>query len=170
MTPKPNVAFDLEDFSTKGFDRGASSLKLALWIVCSSLLFKPWYSTSPMRRGLLRLFGASIGRGVVIRKDVQVHFPWKLTVGDFSWIGDEARILNLESVVIGSHTCISQQAFLCTGSHDRKARDFKYMNLPILVGSHCWIALRAVILPGVTIRDCQFVPPGEVIWPERSQI
>jgi putative colanic acid biosynthesis acetyltransferase WcaF len=88
---------------------------------------------------------------VLIRHDVRIHWPWKLSVGSDSWIGERAWILNLEPVTIGSNVCISQEAMLCTGSHDRHSATFEFDNAPIVVGDGAWIALRATVLRGVTI-------------------
>ena len=71
---------------------------------------------------LLRAFGADVGRRVLIRHGVRVQWPWKLSVADDVWIGEDAWIINLEPVVIGSDVCVSQGAMLCTGSFTNGAR------------------------------------------------
>ncbi len=101
----------------------------------------------------LRLFGARIGTGVLIRHQVKIHWPWKLDVGDNSWIGEEVWILNLEHVTIGSNTCISQGVLLCTGSHDRRSPTFEFDNGPITIGDSVWVAARATVLRGTRIGD-----------------
>ncbi|WP_241988658.1 putative colanic acid biosynthesis acetyltransferase [Cryobacterium breve] len=100
---------------------------------------------------LLRLFGATVGDNVLIRHRVRIHWPWKLVVGDNSWIGEEVWILNLEPVVIGSDVCISQGVLLCTGSHDRTSQTFEFDNAPIVVEDGAWIAARATVLRGSRI-------------------
>ena len=92
---------------------------------------------------------------MLIRHDVKIHWPWKLTVGDNSWIGEGVWILNLEPVTIGSDVCISQEVLLCTGSHDRRSPTFEFDNAPISIGDGSWVATRATVLRGVTIgKDC----------------
>jgi putative colanic acid biosynthesis acetyltransferase WcaF len=97
------------------------------------------------------MFGATIGDGVVVRHRVRIHWPWKLTVGDHSWIGEDVWILNLERVRIGSNVCVSQGVLLCTGSHDRRSPTFEYDNAPIVVEDGAWVAARATVLRGVTV-------------------
>lgn len=117
-----------------------------------SLLFAPWFPVpSPLKVSALRIFGARIGRGVVIRSRVNVTFPWRLEIGDYVWIGDEVLILSLAKVAIGSHCCISQRAFLCTGSHDFGKETFDLIVRPIEIGDGCWIGAGAFVGPGANI-------------------
>ena len=108
----------LDRFNNSDFERGASRLKEGCWWIVRSLLFAPWFPLpSSLKVTTLRLFGARVGEGVVIRSRVNITFPWKLSIGNHVWIGDEVMILSLAPVVIASHVCISQRAFLCTGFH-----------------------------------------------------
>ena len=116
-----------------------------------------------MKRGLLRVFGARIGRGVVIKPRVNVHFPWKLEIGDHAWIGEEVFILNLEPVTIGMHCCISQRAFLCTGNHDYRAEDMRYRNRPIFIADGGWVGAQVFIGPGVIIGRETVITAGSVV-------
>src|SRR5437667_11816522 len=89
--------------------------------------------------------GTKIGRGVVIRANVNISFPWRLTVGDHVWIGEDAGILSLAQVTLESNVCISQRAYLCTGSHDYRRDDFRLVTRPITIRDGSWIAAMAVI-------------------------
>jgi putative colanic acid biosynthesis acetyltransferase WcaF len=148
--PPPNV--DLSTYQTSGFDRGAGPLKEALWILASFLLFRHCpLSLSWLKCLVLRLFGASIGSHVVIKPDVRITFPWKLSIGDHVWIGEEAWLLNLAPIRIENHVCVSQRAFLCTGSHDYKAQGFDLIVGPIVVESGAWVCAGAWVGPGVRV-------------------
>jgi putative colanic acid biosynthesis acetyltransferase WcaF len=154
----------LDTYNNSSFDRGASSLKEALWWSVRSLLFAPWFPVpSILKVVALRLFGATVGRGVVIRSRVNVTFPWRLTVGDHVWIGEEVLIQTLAPVTIGSHVCISQRAFLCTGSHDHASEGFDLLTAPISVEDGVWIAAGAFIAPGVTIARGGLCCAGAVV-------
>ena len=144
---------DLSKFSGKGYERGRSVVWQFAWMAVQSLLFKRWWTPASVRVTILRLFGAEIGEDVSIRHDVTIHWPWKLAVGDHTWIGVGAWILNLEPVRIGSNTCISQQVLLCTGSHQQSSPSFEFDNGPIEIGDGVWVAARATVLRGVTIAD-----------------
>lgn len=142
----------LDRFDNSNFDRGASWLKEVLWCVVRSMLFAPWFPVpSVIKVVALRVFGAKVGRGVVIRSRVNVTFPWRVAIGDHVWIGDEVMILSLAQVTIASHVCISQRAFLCTGSHCFQSESFDLVTKPIVIESGCWIAANVFIAPGVTL-------------------
>lgn len=142
---------DLAGFRGTGYDRGRNILWQIAWQFISGLIVVRWWCPTRARATILRGFGAQIGANVVIRQRVRIHWPWKLSVGDNSWIGDSAWILNLEPVTIGSDVCISQEVLLCTGSHDRRSPTFEFDNGPIVIGDGAWIAARATVLRGSTI-------------------
>ncbi len=141
----------LAGFSGAGYDKGRGPAWQIAWQVVSGLLVVRWWCPSRLRNAVLRAFGAELGEGVLIRHQVRIHWPWKLTVGDHSWIGEQAWLLNLEPIVIGHDVCVSQGVLLCTGSHDRRSPTFEFDNAPIVVEDGAWIAARATVLRGVTV-------------------
>ncbi len=154
----------LDQFKNSEFERGASTLKEALWWMVRSLLFAPWYPIpSGLKVEMLRLFGAKVGEGVVIRSRVNITFPWKLSIGDHVWIGDEVMILSLAPVMIASHVCISQRAFLCTGSHRFHSEGFDLITKPIVIEEGCWVAANVFVGPGVTLRSGSMCCAGAVV-------
>jgi putative colanic acid biosynthesis acetyltransferase WcaF len=145
-------AWRLADFTGAGYDKGRPKAIQALWLAMSGVIMHWWFPTKA-RVVVLRAFGAQIGDGVLIRHRVRIHWPWKLSVGPDTWIGEGTWILNLEPVTIGSNVCVSQDVFLCTGSHDRRSPSFEFDNAPIAIGDGAWVAARATLLRGVTIGD-----------------
>jgi putative colanic acid biosynthesis acetyltransferase WcaF len=133
----------------------------ATWILASALVTS-WIPGSAWRRWVLRLFGARIGREVVIKPGVHVKFPWRLSVGDHSWLGENVWIDNVGDVAIGSNVCISQGAYLCTGSHDWSHANFALIVRPITVGDGAWIAARSVVGPGVAVGEGAVLALGAV--------
>jgi putative colanic acid biosynthesis acetyltransferase WcaF len=143
---------DLSKFKVPRGFRGRPAWFVQLWWIVEALLFHP----SPQvmfgwRRFLLRTFGARIGKGVLIRPTVSVTYPWKLTIGDFSWVGDHATLYTLGEITIGDNAVISQHAYLCTGSHDYTRPTFDQFAKSIHVESETWIATNVFVGPGVTI-------------------
>lgn len=132
--------------------RGRSGFVCQLWWVVQACLF----STSPQflygwRRFLLRIFGAKIGKGVIIRPSVRVTYPWKVSIGDYVWIGDQVELYSLGDIKIGSHTVVSQRSYLCTGTHDPACRSFRIYALPIVLEEGVWLATDVFVAPGVTV-------------------
>jgi len=154
----------LDRYPAKSFDRGAPLWKEALWILVSCLWFEtPFPFPSSWRRFWLRRFGAQVGRGVVIRSKVRITMPWRLSIGDYSWIGEETQLLTLARIDIGSHVCISQRAFLCTGSHDFRSLTFDLITRPIRIGNEAWIAAQSFVGPGVEIGRGTVVCAGSIV-------
>lgn len=145
------MTVDLSSYSSAHFDRGASRLREAIWLLTSLVLFRLCpFSFSALKCLVLRAFGAQVGAGVTIKPQVKITFPWKLTVGDHVWLGEECWLLNLERISIGNNVSISQRAFLCTGSHNYKLRTFDLMVKPITIADGVWIGASAWVGPGVT--------------------
>ena len=154
---------DLAAYSADGFERGRPRLVEAAWLLLQAMFFGSWLPGSRWRAGLLRLFGARIGRGVVLKPAIQVKFPWRLSIGDHSWIGERAWLDNLTEIRIGSYCCISQGAYLCTGNHDWTDPAFKLVAKPIVMCDGAWVAARAIICPGVTLGECSVAAVGSVV-------
>jgi len=155
---------DLARFTTGSFDRGAGVVKEGLWLVVSLILFRLCpFSFSALKRAVLRAFGADIGRNVTIKPRVNITFPWKLSVGDHVWLGEECWLLNLERIIIGSHVCISQRAFLCTGSHDYKRTTFNLIAKPIAVEDGAWLGAGCWVGPGVKVGSHAVLSAGSVM-------
>lgn len=143
---------DLSKFRVPPGFRGRSGFIVLLWQVTQATLFA--MSPQPLygwRRMLLRLFGASVGDRVLVRPTARITFPWKIEIGEYSWIGDHAELYSLDRIRIGRHTVVSQRSYLCTASHDEKDIAFSYKTGAIELQDQVWIASDVFIAPGVTI-------------------
>ena len=135
---------------------------MGIWLCSQFIIFKFTILPSFVRPQILRVFGASIGSGVLIRRGVRVHFPWNLEIGDDCWIGEEVWFINHEKVIIGSDVCISQRSIICSGSHDYRSASLEYKHKPVEIKDGAWVCLDAKVLPGVTIGVCSVVSAGEI--------
>jgi len=130
---------------------GAGKLKQLCWYFTNILFFKNSFNiSSGLKVFLLKLFGADIGNGVVIKPAVNIKYPWKLKVGRYSWIGEEVWIDNLSDVIIGESVTLSQAGMILTGSHDHTKETFDFISLPVVLEDGVWIGARAVVYGGVT--------------------
>ncbi|WP_458791100.1 WcaF family extracellular polysaccharide biosynthesis acetyltransferase [Yoonia sp. MH D7] len=141
----------LDSYTNPEFSRGASKLTELAWIILGGMAVASWVPGSAWRIALLRIFGAQIGKGVVIKPRVIIKFPWKQIIGDHAWIGEAVWIDNLAPVTIGAHCCISQGAYLCTGSHDWTSPTFNLIVKPVTIGDSAWIGAQVKIAPDTTI-------------------
>lgn len=153
----------LVDFKGFQFDKGASKRKQALWYFVNALFVRAsWNPFMGIKIFLLRLFGAKIGKGLIIKNNVTVKSPWNLIVGDYCWIGENVWIDNLDRVVIGSNVCISQGAMLLTGNHDYTVSNMPYRNAPINIVDGAWIGAKTVVCPGVVVHGNAILTVGSV--------
>jgi putative colanic acid biosynthesis acetyltransferase WcaF len=155
---------DLASFSNDEYDPGGGALGRVIWYFTSLLLFESgWLPLRGIKGPLLRLFGARIGRGVVIKPNVRIKYPWRLSIGDHCWIGQGVWFDNLANIEIGSHVCVSQGSYFCTGSHDYRRRSFDLVVERISLGNGAWIGARSLVFGGVTIGANALVAGGSVV-------
>lgn len=155
---------ELSKFNNDTFSRGSSAWKELLWRMLQQGFFHlEWIKAYGLKNRILGLLGARIGRCVIFKPKAKITFPWKLEVGENSWIGEEVWLLNLASIQIGSNVCISQRAFLCTGSHDWSKESFDLIAKPIVIKDSAWICADVFIGPGVTIGENAVVTAGSVV-------
>lgn len=143
---------DLRRYDQSWFDRGRPGWYILLWWLVQAIAFPLTpHSFHLARIFLLRRFGARIGQGVSIRPTARFTYPWKIQIGDYSWIGDDVVLYSLDKITIGKHCIISQKSYLCTGSHDLCDPAFGLKTGAIAIGNGAWVAADCFIAPGVQI-------------------
>ena len=100
---------------------------------------------------MLRLFGASVGPRCRIRRTARFYYPWNVSIGTMCTIGDEAELYSLGKITIGDGAMVSQQAYICAGTHDYTDVALPVVPLPIEIGPEAWICARAFVGPGVKV-------------------
>lgn len=142
---------------------GRSKAVVYAWAVAERLFVtNSWQISSGLRVKVLRMFGATIGSGVVFRPRTRVSFPWRLTIGDNAWIGEGVWFHNQDQITVGHDAVISQETFLTTGSHAHR-RDMALITKPITIGDGAWVTSRCMVLGGVTIGTSALVRPGTLV-------
>lgn len=166
---------DLTTYDISNFERGKPSWLVMLWWLIQAIAFPlSLHNFNSFRCFLLRLFGAKIGKGVVIRPSARFLYPWKVAIGDYSWIGDDVVFYCVDNIIVGSHCVISQKSYLCTGSHDLSNSSFALITAPINIGNGTWVATDCFIAPGVNIGSnsvigarssvMKSIPSQQVAW------
>jgi putative colanic acid biosynthesis acetyltransferase WcaF len=145
---------DLNKFTLPKNFRGRNVFVVQLWWLVQGTFFKmsPQFMYG-FRRFLLRLFGAKIGKKVIIRPTVRITYPWKVSIGNYSMVGDDVVLYSLGDIEIGDNVVISQKSYLCTGSHDYLQIDFPIFAKKITIENQCWLATDVFVAPGITIKE-----------------
>lgn len=155
---------DLSTYDNGWYAPGRSLAWRAAWLFIGQPLFRTsMLPSSRLRVALLRLFGARIGKGVVIHSEVCVKYPWHLQVGDHCWIGERAWIDNLTTVRLGTSVCISQGCYICTGNHDWADPSFGLMVRPVELHDGAWAGARSILLPGTVLEEGAIAGAGSVV-------
>lgn len=153
---------DLSSFNNDWYQPGGK-IKILMWYFCNVLFMKNgWIPFSGIKVQVLKLFGAKVGKGVLIKPCVNIKYPWQLEIGDYTWIGENVWIDNLGQVKIGANCCISQGALLLCGNHDYKKSSFDLMVGDITLEDGVWIGAKCIVAGGVTAKSHSVLAAGSV--------
>jgi len=167
---KTNKTPDLSCYKVTGYSPGATTIKRAIWYFINILFFiNPLFPLYRPKRLLLRLFGADIACGVIIKPRVNIKYPWKLSVGKNSWIGEGVWIDNLAEVTIGDNACISQDAYLLTGNHNYKDVAFTLITKSIHIGNGVWVGARTTVCPGIHMGVNSVLTVGSILTSDAAE-
>ena len=145
-----NKQTDLSKYNNSWYQTGAGGVKKLTWYLVNMTVFQTYlFPVSSIKVWLLKIFGAKMGRGIVIKPAVNIKYPWNLEVGNFCWIGEKVWIDNLVAVKIGSNVCLSQGSMLLTGNHNYKKITFDLMVEGITLEDGVWIGAKSLVCPGV---------------------
>ena len=153
---------DLSSFNNSWYKPGRGFITRGLWYLINVVHFKSFSPFSWKKVFLLRLFGAKVGSGVVIKPGVNIKYPWRLTIGNNVWIGEKVWIDNLGNVVIEDNVCISQGAMLLCGNHNYKKSSFDLMVGDITLKQGSWVGAKSVVCPGVTFGSHAVLSVGSM--------
>jgi putative colanic acid biosynthesis acetyltransferase WcaF len=154
---------DLSSFNNDWYSPGKSALIRLVWYYVNTWFINSYsFPFSGIKIKVLRLFGAKIASGCVIKPAVNIKYPWKLTVGKNVWIGENVWIDNLDEVSIGDNVCLSQGAFLLCGNHNYKKTSFDLIVRPIQLKEGAWIGAKTTICPGTIVGSHAVVSVGAI--------
>lgn len=154
--PSPNVLNAASSGSRSGGASFTMKVRLVrLVFIVAWRIFAAW--TPPQlrswRRIVLCVFGAKLARTANVYSSAKVWYPPNLTMGDFSTIGPRVFCYNQAPISLGDFAIVSQDATLCSGTHDHESVDFQLITRPIHIGAYAWIAAEAFVGPGVRVGD-----------------
>lgn len=144
---------ELNKYNNDWFKPGKNKLVQLIWYVVNATFVNSYLMPiSQFKVFILRLFGAKIGKSVNIKPKVNIKYPWKLTIGDYTWIGENVWIDNLEKVTIGESCCLSQGAMILCGNHNHSKSTFDLIVKPVVIEDGAWVGAQAVVCPSVTLK------------------
>lgn len=148
-----NSKTDLSTFNNKWYKPGGNVISRLIWYFVNAMFFKSSYPLMGPKRFLLRLFGAEIGKKLIIKPHVSIKYPWNLSIGNHCWLGENVWIDNLDKVSIGNNVCISQGALILSGNHNYKSRSFDLMVKPIIIEDGVWIGAKSIVCQGIRCKS-----------------
>jgi len=157
------LTIQLNTYKNKWFKPGKNGITRLIWYCINSIFINSYLIPfSPFKVVLLKLFGAKVGKGVNIKPKVNIKYPWKLTIGDYTWIGENVWIDNLDEVIIGKNCCLSQGAMLLCGNHNYKKTSFDLIIQEIVLKDGAWVGAQAIVCPGVYIAENAILAVGSI--------
>ena len=158
-----NKEVSIKSFNNSWYNPG-NKVKIALWYLTWVLFFKTAVPFSNRFKAfLLKIWGAEIGKGVVIKPRVTIKYPWNLKIGNYSWIGENSWIDNLAPVSVGSNVVVSQGAYLLTGNHDFTKTSFDLLIKEIILENGVWVGAKAIVAPGIKMKSHSMLTAGSVL-------
>jgi putative colanic acid biosynthesis acetyltransferase WcaF len=158
-----NIISDLSKY-VSNYKSKRNAIVRVLWYFTSIFIFQsyffPFYK---IKKRILILFGAKVGKNLAIKPNVIIKYPWNLVIGNNVWIGENSWIDNLDTVTINDSVCISQSVYLLTGNHNYKSINFDLLTKPIVIHNGAWIGAKAVVCPGVIVHSNAIVTVGSVL-------
>lgn len=126
-----------------------------IWNITYYILFRPFIGNifNTWRIFLLKLFGAKIGKGSVIYSNAKIWLPYNLIIGEQSCIGPNVFCYNPQPITIGNKVTISQNSYLCGGSHDINDLALGFISAPIVIKDFSWVCANCFVMMGVTIEE-----------------
>ena len=148
------MRIDLSKYNQDWYSRGRNPLIVIIWWMVQGTIFRfSLHNMYAWRNFLLKMFGAKVANGVKVRASASFTYPWKVSIGENTWIGDHVKLYSLDEIIIGNNCVISQESYLCTGSHDLTDPHFGLITKPIIIKDGAWVASDVFIYPGVTVHE-----------------
>jgi len=154
---------NLSAYNNYPYHPGGNGFKRVVWHYVNAVIFKTGLlPISGVKTFLLRLFGAKTGKNITIKPCVNIKYPWLLSIGNNTWIGENVWIDNIAMVTIGNNVCLSQGAVLLTGSHNYKKSTFDLITGSIILEDGVWIGAQAIINQGITVSSHAVLTTGSI--------
>lgn len=106
-----------------------------------------------------------IGENVIVKDEVLFMNPSKISIDDFTMIGERCYIRGGGNIVIGKYCQIANNVIIVTTNHLTNYELYygNIENKDVHIGDNVWIGSGAKIMPGVSIGDNSIIGAGAVV-------
>lgn len=111
----------------------------------------------------MRLFGAKISGHPFVDASASIYAPFNLTLYDKACLAPKVVVYSLGNIILREKAVVSQETYLCGGTHDFDKETCPLMIGDIDIGEECFLGARAFVLPGVTIGSRTLVGACSVV-------
>ena len=153
---------DLSKYDNSWYKPGAFWLVRVAWYVLNACIINTACPFNFIKIFLLKMFGARVGKNVVVKPRANIKYPWNISIGDNTWIGERVWLDSLGKIIIGSNVCLSQGAMIICGNHNYKKSSFDLMVQDICIEEGVWIGAGAIVCAGVTCKSHAMLASGSV--------
>tara|TARA_B100001093_G_scaffold489297_1_gene527332 strand:+ start:115 stop:666 length:552 start_codon:yes stop_codon:yes gene_type:complete len=153
---------DLSKYNNSHFRHGNFIIRIVWFIINISVFKSSLFPFNFIKVYLLKIFGAKIGKRVIIKPNINIKYPWNLIIGNHVWIGENVWIDSLDKVTIKDHSCISQGAMLLCGNHNYSSSSFDLITEPIILEEGVWIGAKSIVSPGIKALSHSVLSAGSV--------
>jgi len=152
---------NLSKFKSKKYRKNII-IRMVWYIVNIFVLKSPIFTNYQFTINILKLFGAKVGKNIVIKPNINIKYPWNLTIGDNSWIGEGVWIDNIDEIIIGKNVCISQGVYLVSAGHNYRKESFNLVTKKIVIENGVWLGAKSIVAPGVRCKEGSILSLGSV--------
>ncbi len=150
-----------------GMGKAMRYVFFSLWQYLFAMMF-----VSPLRVGLLRLFGAQIGSNTVIERIRLINLYRTgiggITIGNNCFLGDGVTLDTAERITLEDDVTLSFDVMVLTHTNVGYKNHPVQEHIPCVVKptmfkKGCFVGVRATILPGITVGEGAAVAAGAVV-------
>lgn len=107
----------------------------------------------------------NLGKRVVIYGGSEIRSPHKITIGNGSIIGDDAKLDGRREIIIGENVNLGTGVWIWTEQHDPQDPLFACNDKggSVIIKDRVWIGSRVIILPRVIIGEGAVIASGSVV-------
>jgi len=119
------------------------------------------------RTAMLKAMFAEIGEGCYIEPPLYANFGGKFVhFGKWIYANYGLTLVDDTHIFVGDNTMFGPNVTLATAGHpidpELRGRGLQY-NMPIHIGTNCWLGAGVIVMPGVTIGDNTVIGAGSVV-------